>query len=333
MPASLALPHQDFANALCRHVDVWMRQPLGFTQSNKLQDQAEDAMAEQGMAKSALGRIGIWAASLRYSPGAPEAAQELEKLGFKSVWMPGGADDGVLAAAEKLLEVTASLIVASGILNIWKHEPADVVSWWRGLPAAAQARFMLGLGVSHSMLIGEAYQKPLTKMRGYLDGLDQAGMPRGQMCLAALGPKMLQLAQARTAGAHPYLVTPRHSAFARKTMGPDALLAPEQGVVLETDPGKARQLARGVVKFYAALPNYSNNWRREGYTDTDIETLSDHLIDGLIAWGDLEAIGARVQEHLQAGADHVCLQVIGPGGMAAELDYDQAAWRKLATLL
>jgi probable F420-dependent oxidoreductase len=290
-------------------------------------------MAEQGMAKAALGRVGIWAASLRYSADATGAVQELEKLGFQTAWLPGGADDAVLGVSEQLLGATSTLNVASGILNIWKHEPADVVSWWRGLPPASRSRFMLGLGVSHSLLIGEAYEKPLTKMRDYLDSLNLAAMPHGQMCLAALGPKMLQLAQARTAGAHPYLVTPRHSEFARKIMGPDALLAPEQGVVLETDPDKARELARAVVKFYAKLPNYANSWRREGYTDTDIETLSDRLIDGLIAWGDVDAIGARMREHLQAGADHVCLQVIGPGGMAAELDYDRVAWRKLAALL
>jgi probable F420-dependent oxidoreductase len=290
-------------------------------------------MAEQGIAKSALGRIGIWAASLRYSPDAPAAAQELEKLGVKTIWLPGGGDDGVLATSETLLRATATLNVASGILNIWKHEPTDVGAWWSGLPPASQKRFLLGLGVSHSLLIGEAYEKPLTKMRQFLDGLDQTAMPPGQVCLAALGPKMLQLSAVRTAGAHPYLVTTRHTEFARKILGPDALLAPEQGVVLETDPDKARELARGSVKFYATLPNYTNNWRRDGYTDEDIETLSDRLIDGLVAWGDVDAIGARVQEHLQAGADHVCLQVIGPGGLAAELDYDSAAWRKLAALL
>jgi probable F420-dependent oxidoreductase len=289
-------------------------------------------MAEQGIAKSALGQIGIWAFSLRFMPDATTAAQALEQLGFKTVWIPGGADDGVLGSAETLLGAT-TLNVATGILNIWKHEPADVAAWWRGLPAASRSRFLLGLGVSHSLLIGEAYGKPLSKMREFLDGLDQAAMPPAHVCLAALGPKMLQLAQARTAGAHPYLVTPRHTEFARKTLGPEALLAPEQGVVLETDPDKARELARGSVRFYAGLPNYANNWRRDGYTDTDIETLSDRLIDGLIAWGDVAAIGARVQEHLQAGADHVCLQVIGPGGMTPDLDYDQAVWRKLAALL
>jgi len=290
-------------------------------------------VAEQGITKSALGRIGIWSASLRFSPYAPGAAQELEKLGFQTIWVPGAADDAVLGIAEGLLGATSTLNVATGILNIWKHEPADVAAWWSRLPPASQARFLLGLGVSHSLVVGEAYEKPLGKMRGFLDGLDQTVMPRAQTCLAALGPKMLELAQARTAGAHPYLVTPRHTEFARKIMGPDALLAPEQGVVLETDPQIARELARGAVKFYAGLPNYTNNWRREGYTDTDIETLSDRLIDGLIAWGDVAAIGARVQEHLDAGADHVCLQVLGPSGMAPDLNYDQAAWRKLAALL
>jgi probable F420-dependent oxidoreductase len=147
-------------------------------------------MTEQGIAKSALGQIGIWSLTLRYAPGAPSAAQELEKLGFKTLWLPGGTDDGVLASAETLLGATSTLNFASGILNIWKHEPADVAAWWRGLPPAQSARFMLGLGVSHSRLIGEAYEKPLSKMRAFLDGLDQAEMPRPHICLAALGPKI-----------------------------------------------------------------------------------------------------------------------------------------------
>jgi len=290
-------------------------------------------MTEQGIAKPALGQIGIWSFSLRFSADATAAVQGLEKLGFKTLWVPGGNDDGVLDLAKALLEATSTLNLATGILNIWKHEPADVAAWWRALPAASRSRFLLGLGVSHGGVIGEAYGKPVAKMREYLDALEQAGMPSATMCLAALGPKMLQLAQARTAGAHPYLVSPRHTAFARQTMGPDALLAPEQGVVLESDPGKAREIVRNSIKFYAGLPNYTNNWRRDGYTDADIETVSDRLIDGLIAWGDVNAIGARVQEHLQAGADHVCLQVIGPGGLMGDLDYDLAAWRKLAALL
>jgi probable F420-dependent oxidoreductase len=144
---------------------------------------------------------------------------------------------------------------------------------------------------------------------------------------------MLELAAERTAGAHPYMVSVAHTAFARRIMGPEAILAPEQGVVLETDPDKAREIARGFVTHYARLPNYANNWRRDGFSDAEIEGLSDRLVDSLVAWGDLDTIRERIEAHLSAGADHVCVQVIGPGGMVPDIDRDRAAWRKLARLL
>lgn len=282
-----------------------------------------------------LGRIGIWSSSVRFASGdaGPEAARELEGLGFSTIWVPGGIDDGVLASLDRLLDATTTVKFATGIINIWKHEPADVAAWFLGQSAERQGRILLGLGVSHGPLIGDAWARPLAKMQSFLDGLDAAGMPRDHTCLAALGPKMLELSAQRTAGAHPYMVTSAHTAHARETLGPDALLAPELGVVLETDPAKARAIARDMVQHYARLPNYANNWRREGFTDAEIEGLDDRLVDAVIAWGDLAAIQARVDAYFAAGADHVCLQAIGEGGMMAGIDANLADWRELAKLL
>ncbi len=199
---------------------------------------------------------------------------------------------------------------------------------WRQ-SAERQARVMLGIGVSHAPLIGEDWMKPITKTRSWLDAALAAGLPADALCVAALGPQMLALARDRTAGAHPYLVTPDHTAAARDILGPGKLLAPEQGVVLERDPEAARALARGAVEFYAKLPNYTNNWKRYGFTDEDIATLSDRLVDGLFACGGPEAIAARVAAHHQAGADHVCIQAISATG----LDGVRQAWRELAGVL
>jgi probable F420-dependent oxidoreductase len=280
-----------------------------------------------------LGRIGVWSTAVRFAPEGREAAGELEQMGFGTVWIPGGIDDGVIASLDTLLDATSGLKFATGIINIWKHEPAELAAWWQGQSPDRQARLFLGLGVSHGPLIGDAWAKPVAKMTEFLDGLDAAGMPADKLCLAALGPKMLELAASRTAGAHPYMVTAKHTAIAREAMGPDALLAPEQGVVLESDPAKAREIARGFVQHYARLPNYANNWRREGFSDADIEGLSDRLIDALIAWGDIEAVSARLDEHFAAGADHVCIQVVGACGMMPDIANDRTAWKELAKLL
>jgi probable F420-dependent oxidoreductase len=162
-------------------------------------------------------------------------------------------------------------------------------------------------------------------MQAFLDGLE---VPERHRCLAALGPKMLELARARTAGAHPYLVTPEHTANAREALGPDALLAPEQGVVLETDPDTARALARGLLEHSARLPNYISSWKRVVFTDEDISTMSDRLVDALVVWGDVDQIAARVAEHRAAGANHVCIQVIDGQGAGLPLD----TWRALAAI-
>ena len=280
-----------------------------------------------------LGPVGIWAIELRYGdPGqAVEAVAELEELGYGAIWFPGGHGGDITGDSERLLNATSRVPLATGIINIWMHEPEDIAAWWLGLPAGQQQRMLLGLGVSHAPLIGEKWGRPLGVMRDYMDRLDAAGLPKSASCLAALGPKMLELARDRTAGAHPNLVTPEHSALAREILGPDALLAPEQGVVLETDPGRARELARGVLRHYRERPNYYNSWKRLGFTDEDMAELPDRMVDALFAWGTAEKIAERVREHHAAGADHVCLQVIQePGGGARSL---LPAWRELAAAL
>lgn len=263
-----------------------------------------------------FGRVGIWSLEARFGDPAEaaDAAAETEALGFGAIWIPGGLGGDVLGDIERLMQATKKIKFATGILNIYRQDAAYVAGWWNARPAAIHERMMLGLGVSHAPAIGAAYRKPLGAMRDYLDQLDQAGVPAGQRCLAALGPKMLELARQRTAGAHPYLVTAEHTAKAREILGPEAFLAPELGVVVETDPAKARALARSALERYAKLPNYVNNWRRLGFSEAEITGLDDRLIDSLFAWGTVERIVARVQEFLAAGADHVCLQVLQESG-------------------
>jgi probable F420-dependent oxidoreductase len=296
--------------------------------------QRDEDMSVSASAKPELGPVGIWSLELRFGDPseASEAATELDELGFGALWTPGGIDDQVLGDLDRLLSATSNTVIATGILNIWKHEPADVAAWWTKLSADGQARVLLGLGVSHSPLIGDAYQHPLQKMRAFLTELADDGVPAKSTCLAALAPKMLALSAERTAGTHPYLVTPEHSAVAREAVGPDGLVAPEQGVILETDPAKARALGRAVVAQYGQLPNYVNNWRRLGFSDDEISGVSDRLVDGLFAWGSMDKIVARVKAHHDAGADHVCLQVIS-GSERPDVGAVRAAWRELAAAL
>ncbi|KHK89982.1 LLM class F420-dependent oxidoreductase [Novosphingobium malaysiense] len=281
-----------------------------------------------------IGKVGIWSLELRFGDKgqSDEAAAELDELGYGALWIPGGIDDGAPADVKRLLGVTKRAAIATGILNVWKHEPADLAAWFEGLTDAEQARTLLGIGVSHGPIIGEQWGKPLAVMRRFLDGLDAAGMPRENLCLAALGPKMLALSGQRSSGAHPYLVTPEHTAQAREILGPGKMLAPEQGVILEKDPAKARELALGALEHYRMLPNYRNNWRRLGYSEEDIDSCSERLLDGLFAIGDVDAVAARVQAHLDAGADHVCLQVIG-GPQGASFDVLRPKWRRIAEAL
>lgn len=281
-----------------------------------------------------LGRVGVWSGELRFAgaEAGVAAARELEAMGWPTAWVPGGIDAKVLNDVDRLLSATERLTIATGILNIWKYEPAEVAAWWRGQTPERQARVMLGVGVSHGPMIGDAYQRPVETVRGYVSRLLEAGVPRESLCIAALGPKMLELSAELTAGAHPYLVSPEHTATARKTLGPDALLAPEQGVILEADPVRARELARQALATYLKLPNYVNSWRRLGFTEEDVAGPSDRLVDALFAWGDVGAIRQRVQAHFDAGADHVCLQVVS-GPMGANLQPALAVWRELAPVL
>jgi probable F420-dependent oxidoreductase len=284
-------------------------------------------------AKKQLDPIGIWSVELRFGdPGeTAEAAAELDELGFAALWVPGGIGGDLTGDVDRLLAATRQATIATGILNVWKHEPHDIGLWWKGLSGDHQARTLLGLGVSHSHLIGEAYRQPMAVMRDYLERIAAEGLPADSLCLAALGPKMLELARDKTAGAHPYLVTPEHSAIARDILGPDRLLAPEQGVVLESDPAVAREMARGAFAQYQQYPNYVNSWRRLGFSDDDITNASDRLIDALFAWGSMDRISERVKAHLSAGADHVCLQVITGAGV--DFGPARTAWRELAAAL
>jgi probable F420-dependent oxidoreductase len=283
-----------------------------------------------------LGSVGIWSRELRFNPdrGARQAAAaELEELGYSALFIPDVGGD-VLGAAAELLAATRRVPLATGILNIWMHEPADVAAGHADLVARFGPRFLLGLGAGHGQFVesalGVPYTRPYARVVAYLDALDAAPVPvpAGQRMLAALGPRMLALAGSRAAGAHPYLVPPEHTAAARQVLGPGPLLAPQQAVVLDADPARGRERARDFVGDYLALPNYTQNLRRLGFTDDDLRgPASDRLTDALVAHGDEAAVAARVAEHLAAGADHVCLYVVG-GGPDEALPLD--AWRRLA---
>lgn len=266
--------------------------------------------------------LGVWANELRYGDAdeIPGAAAELEELGYTALWVPDVGGD-LFPALDLLLGATTSVTVATGILNVWMHTPQEVAGWWHGLAARDRDRLLLGLGVSHGALIGEKWGSPLTVMRDYLDGLEAAGVPLERTCLAALGPRMLDLAATRTAGAHTYLVTPEHTALARSIVGP-GFIGAEQGVVLGSD----RDAARGTLQIYATLPNYARNWERLGFTREEVEACDDRLVDALVPVGDVELARARLADQVAAGADHVCVQVILPGG--APMPREE--WRLLA---
>lgn len=265
------------------------------------------------------GRVGVWSRELRFARDrgdAREAAAELEQLGFGALWIPDVGGD-VFGACEELLGATGSIPLLTGILNVWMHGAPEVAV----RSALLGERFTLGLGASHGAVVGERYSRPLSAMRGYLDELDALG--GSTRLLAALGPKMLELARDRAAGAHPYLVPVEHTRRAREILGSDRVLAVEQGVVLARD----RDPARAHVAPYLGLPNYVANLRRLGYGDSDLaDGGSDRLVDALVAWGDEDAIAARVRAQLEAGADHVCIQVVD----AVDDRPPRAAWRRVA---
>lgn len=288
-----------------------------------------------------LGRVGIWSGELRFlrdAPRAADAARELEQLGYATLWIPGGTGSGrpLFEVVGDLLDATERMTVATGILSIWVQDAAQTAREHEALRARHPGRFLLGLGSSHPQLVDDAtreqMRRPRTAMAAYLDRLDAETTDdlAGERVLAALRPRMLELARDRTLGSHPYLVTPAHTAAARGLLGPGALLAPEQGVVLEADPSRARAIARAHLSVYLGLPNYTGNLLEHGFTDADLlDGGSDRLVDGVVAWGDEDAILARVQAHHDAGADHVAVQVLS--GRRGDVPLPE--WRRLAGAL
>ena len=269
-----------------------------------------------------LGRVGVWSFALQRLVAADERAamRELERLGFPSVWIPESVGSKeVFAHSAILLAGSERAIVAPGIASIYARDPMAMANGARALAEAYPGRFVLGIGVSHAPSVatrGGSYGKPVETMTEYLDGMANAafaGPEPGEpvpLVLAALGPRMLELAAARADGAHPYFVPIEHTPVARAALGPEPCLAVEQTAVLSTDPDAARSIGRSFARHYLALPNYANNLRRLGWSDEDIANDgSDRLIDAVIAWGDVDAIVNRVRAHLDAGADHVCVQL------------------------
>lgn len=282
-----------------------------------------------------LGRVGLWSGALGSLDvtALGDFAREVESLGFGTLWwgeVPGGRD--TLTQAQVLLGATDNLVAATGIANLYMRDAASLIAGARTIAAVYPNRFAVGIGVSHAPLVEGLmkldYGSPLKTMRAYLDGIDATprGTPESRepgppILLAALGPKMLELARDRTQGAHPYLVTTEHTKIARDTLGPDRLLAVEQGAVLTTDRADGLRRARLHLDGYKGLPNYRNNWLRLGFSEEETQgDLSDRLVDALVAIGDEEAIAERVAEHHAAGADHVCIQVLGEGRGDVQLD-------------
>jgi probable F420-dependent oxidoreductase len=261
-----------------------------------------------------LGKVGIW----RHPSGlTPEVVAEVEALGYGTIWV-GGSPPGDLAVVEQLLDTTEHIAVATGIVNVWKDDAATVGASYHRITARHPGRFLLGLGIGHPEATQE-YQKPYAALVSYLDQLDDLKVPADGRVLAALGPRVLRLSAERAAGAHPYLVTPEHTRQARQILGDGPLLAPEQKLVLETDPERARAIARPRVQNpYLGLTNYLSNLRRLGWADADLaDGGSDALIDALAVHGDAAAIARGVTAHLEAGADHVAVQALNPDPLPA----------------
>jgi probable F420-dependent oxidoreductase len=289
-----------------------------------------------------MGPIGIWTRQFEDHPAAKarEAASELEELGYGALWFGEAFGREALSNAGMLLSGTRRIVIATGIANIYARDAMAMAAGQKTLAEAHPNRFLLGLGVSHVPLVeqlrGHRYGKPVATMRAYLDAMDKAqyqSVPpptKPVRVLAALGPKMLQLAGQRADGAHPYNVNPEHTAQAREILGPDRYLCPEQAVVLETDPGKAREIGRAFLALYLTLPNYTNNFLRLGFDESDFTNGgSNRLIDAIVAWGDPDAIRNRIRAHRSAGADHVCIQVLTAAPKALPL----REWRELASAL
>ena len=289
-----------------------------------------------------LGRVGIWTGVLDAVPSAEaqKIAGRLEQLGFATLWIPETIGRDPFVTATLLLSATSTLNVATGIANIYARDAVTMANTQRSLEEAFPGRFLLGLGVSHQHLVDRVrhhdYSKPYSQMVKYLDDMDAAlfmavgPQERPATVLAALGPKMLRLSAERADGAHPYFVPVEHTAQAREILGPDAILAPEQMVVIDTDRTRALDIARKGMAVYLRAPNYVNNLKRLGFTDDDVaDGGSERLVDAIVAIGDVAAAAQRVEDHFAAGASHVSVQVLGEN----LTDVPEAAWQELAAAL
>ena len=263
-----------------------------------------DSHASSAPSKPDLGRFGSFGTGV-----TPQQAKEIEALGYGAVWV-GGSPAAELAWVEPILAATTTLQVATGIVNIWTAPAKPVADSFHRIDKAYPGRFLLGIGVGHPEAHTE-YRKPYDALVDYLNQLDEYGVPANRRVVAALGPRVLKLSAQRSAGAHPYLTTPEHTARARELIGPSAFLAPEHKVVLTTDADNARAVGRKALNIYLNLANYLNNWKRLGFSDDDVaKPGSDRLVDSVVAYGTTDAIAARLREHLEAGADHVPVQVL-----------------------
>jgi len=286
-----------------------------------------------------MGKLGVWYFTDTLSAdAAAKTAQRIEQLGYSTLWIPETVGRNPLVHAAWLLANTKMLKIATGIANIYHREPGVTLAAQNTLAEQSGGRFLLGIGVSHKPLVegvrGLKYGKPVPTMKDYLAKMDaspyNAPKPaeRPARVIAALGPKMLELAREQCDGAHPYFTSPEHTQMARSILGPNKMLCVEQKVLLETDPVKARQLARDVAQIYINLPNYRNNWLRMGLSEDDLANGgSDRFIDATFAWGSVDAVKARIREHFDAGATHVCIQPVNPNGIFGDLH-----WKALEAL-
>lgn len=274
-----------------------------------------------------LGKLGVWSfLDALTAEQAARFAERVEQLGYAALWIPEALGREAFAAASWLLAATERLVVATGIANIYARDPVTMQAGRRTLAEQSRGRFLLGIGVSHKPLVegvrGHRQERPVETMRNYLERMEAAPYTAAQppedapIVIGALHPRMLRLAAERTRGAHPYLVPPEHTAFARRILGPDAWLCVEQKVLLVDQPERARSVARQAIAMYLGLPNYRRSLMRFGFTEADFEEGgSDRLVDAVVAWGDEEAIRRRIEAHFAAGASHVCIQPVHPEGL------------------
>jgi probable F420-dependent oxidoreductase len=286
-----------------------------------------------------IGRVGLWTFLLDEHPTSRvrEVVQEIEEMGWPTLWRPESTGRDVLVASSVMLDATSRLIVASGIAQIYARHPVTTAAAQKTLFEAHDGRFLLGLGVAHASSVEGIrkleYRTPYSDMVAYLDAMAEAPYTavepavKPPTVLAALGPRMLRLSAEAADGAHPYFTPPAHTAMARDILGQGPLLAPEQMVVIDADLDRAREVAKTNMARYLRLPNYANNLLRCGFTQADIDDMTDRLVDGIVACGDIEIAVDRVQQHLDAGADHVCIQVLVANN---DLDATIALWHELA---